>query len=251
MRIVILGNGNLAQAIEARCIRDSIKFIKFYRKPVDSILSEIKPLDIVFNAEGYGSIPQCDLNPYEAYNTHLMRNIRLITECNKLNIKVICFSTNYHDFKSNYSNSKKAMEEFVLNTKKNSVIRVANLYGQYRPENSLPTKLINAVREGSRKFSSNAIYPTDCDWLTKQIFDNLDSILEINEEAISIVPRGTTSAYYFVEKLYNIPIKSYIDKDRPFNPFLINTLPITDDIFEVWDKSVLKQKVFTDEVFLC
>lgn len=243
---VIMGSGNLGTALSKR-----LNTITYNRHNTTSIIEYANLFQsqgeevTVWNTEGYGSVPECQKNPREAFEVHVMRNLDLMHGLNQ-EINLINFSTNYVDQepKSEYAASKACMESLTKNFPRKKVIsiRVANLYSKYFPLKSFQGKILkNADKINALPW--NKMIPTDCDWLADKlcgIFFSDDK--EINERrlnryynrVIQVAPNEMVDARKFGEMLLNKEITETVDESRPKFPTILNTWDFDDTWYKVW-----------------
>lgn len=242
---IIIGTGNLGTALFQKFKYQNQLVMIFNRPDINTIIDKANLLVLeghvvtVWNTEGYGSIPECKKNPREAFEVHVMRNLDLLAGLHK-NILLINFSTNYVDQepKSEYAASKACMESLTKNFPREKVItiRVANLYSKYFPLKAFQGKILKN-RDKVDALPCNAMIPTDCDWLVKEICDRLftkDNAKHLYGKVIQIAPSGMISAAEFGRIIICKKIEKTSDETRPLYPIIENTWNIKDSWYDVW-----------------
>lgn len=246
---IILGTGNLGTALLKKF--EQTERVYVYNRPViediitlanlcyDENEEEIEKLQtIVWNTEGYGSVPECQKNPREAFEVHVMRNLDLMHGLHR-NINLINFSTNYvgNDPKSEYTSSKTCMEALTKSFPREKIItvRVANLYSKYFPLKSFQGKILKNA-DKITTLPSNGMMPTDCDWLANQLCEIINKIDEYQGQVIQIAPswNGMVSANEFGKYILGKEIAETLDKSRPEWPNISNDLDCWDNWLKVW-----------------
>lgn len=248
---VVLGKGNLGLALvnffKWEVVENSYIFSRTITdSPIQFANMEVERGNKVFvwNTEGYGSVPECQKNPREAFEVHVMRNLDLMSGLHK-DVTLINFSTNYAGAvpTSEYSASKSCLESLTINHPREKVItvRVANLYSKYFPMKSFQGKIL-LNKDKVTALPWNVMIPTDCDWLASRLYDTIIRCpifpsSRWYKRVIEIAPSGSTSANKFGELLLGREIEENHDDNRPSYPFINNLWDDEDDWLTVWEKA--------------
>jgi len=273
MKHVVLGNGNLAQSLIQELRNRGENYTKFSRSDIleyrgykhkfnyphdtpSAKLFGIKDPNncIVWNAIGAGSIPEADENFQPSMIAHLGLAADLDQTLPK-GTTIINFSTDYaaEPSLSRYAFSKTIMEHYINNFAGPKVfcIRVANLYGTHRPENTLPYKLLKNS-DKIKSLPGNLITPTPTEWLAKKLLTidwekheemciNLPTMYGVNR-TYPLGPKKSMSVKDFGEMVLNKKLDlGEADYKRP-SVELGNFGAFEETVAECWENSDFKKK---------
>lgn len=202
----------------------------------------------IWVTEGFGSVPDCKVNPEGAFDLHVKKTFDMINMFPKSNL--VFFSTNYvnhtvHEKPSLYAITKKLLESVVINSNKENVyaIRVANLYSTERPS------FFSKVLDNKEKIDSmpdNIMIPTDTDWLARKLMAFKYRFKD--HKIIEIAPSSIITTNALGEMILQKELGLSFDHERPFNALIENTFSIKESWEEVFNESSLRKKLKLNKI---
>jgi dTDP-4-dehydrorhamnose reductase len=213
------------------------------KNQVSEIISKTKP-DIVINSSAYTNVDDAEDN-FEIANTINNRSlVNIIDACNVNNSILIHFSTDYVFNSSNqipieedqiknpinkYGLSKHLGEEKIINrSKKFYIFRVGWVYGMYG--DNFPLKIISLAKKNqSLEVINDQIgTPTSTNFIAETLGNIfISKKFEKSFGIYNLSPNGSTSWYYFANKIFNI-----LKVNSKLTISLQNILPVSSDNFK-------------------
>lgn len=204
---LVLGwNGNLGASLSLALNQRGLEQLpKMYmRYPNDPLVEVVKYRnpDIIWVALGAGSVGG---NFTTQLQCHLNLIVELVEACP--NAKIIAFSTSFicdeedpsnprkqGKPKSLYAFSKKLLEDYAVFTNNPNlrVIRVTNLYGHHKFENTFPGRLL-PERNNLKVLPTNLVTPTPTDDLADKLVTHLDDIFNSEYPILNAAPKGSVT----------------------------------------------------------
>lgn len=254
MQHVILGRGNLGQALNRAIYRETKRSpIVLNRAEVSTMAFGDSEDTWIWNTEGFGSVGECKKDPISAFDCHVKRVHDLVHKFPLSNI--VCFSTNYvakdpyssehsRQLTSQYAISKALMEEVIRlsrNFKPNIwAIRVANLYSKYKPWDSFAGRLLKARKNGaSISLPLSTMIPTETDWLADQLMNRFQTF-HYYDAILGLAPNGQISTNQFGQFILGESLPISEDLERPVDAKIHNSWvgnPVTETWFDVFNKA--------------
>lgn len=257
MRLLIVGsNGQLGQEF---CRIERLSNHKFLftdikefdicsRNSIDSYLSQIK-IDCIINCAAYTDVRKAEIERERAFNVNSNGVKNLVNYCEKKNVKLIHFSTDYVyngntikpineeefvDPQNYYGFSKREGEKHIENSKSESIIiRTSWLYSKYG--NNFVNTIINKSKTGENLKVINDQFgcPTYAKDLAEAVMQIIESKERIDKNAkiLNYSNEGLTTWYNFAKKIIQIygskikiePVESEYFKDEVKRPKFTNT----------------------------
>ena len=257
MRLLIVGsNGQLGQEF---CRIERLSKHKFLftdikefdicsRNSIDSYLSEIK-IDCNINCAAYTDVRKAEIERERAFNVNSNGVKNLVNYCEKKNVKLIHFSTDYVyngntikpineeefvDPQNYYGFSKREGEKHIENSKSESIIiRTSWLYSKYG--NNFVNTIIDKSKTGENLKVINDQFgcPTYAKDLAEAVMQIIESKERIDKNAkiLNYSNEGSTTWYNFAKKIIQIygskikiePVESEYFKDEVKRPKFTNT----------------------------
>ena len=262
MKHIILGNGNLGNAIATEISKRNQKVLIFsasngwhYPANPQPIYDEIP--DHIWVTVGAGSVEQAKAN----YTPFIDLHIKLPTELTQHltpHTSLHLFSTDYvvdRRGKSLYALSKKTMEEAItlINRPLTYIYRIGSLYGTHKPENCFPYKLKKNSLKNTPTLPLNYITPTPADWVATTLLDNLEE-LPPETSIFNVAPQENCTVQYWgwriLGKHLSHPDNNSLDPSRPAQSNIGCNLPVTDSFswLDLWLKRERKWKEILDGI---
>ena len=277
MRLLITGSkGQLGQEFYRIKSLSNHKFLftdynQFNICSIDSInsyMSDIK-VDCIINCAAYTDVRKAEVEREKAFNVNSNGVKNLVAYCEKNQIRLIHFSTDYVyngdkikpileeefvDPQNYYGFSKREGEKHIENSKSESiVIRTSWLYSKYG--NNFVNTIINKskIKENLKVISDQFGCPTYAKDLAEAVMQIIDSKDRIDKEAkiFNYSNEGSTSWFNFAKKILLLygsdskiePINSKFFKDEVKRPkFSITSKQKIIDTFNLeinkWDSSL-------------
>ena len=277
MRLLITGSkGQLGQEFYRIKSLSKHKFLftdynQFNICSIDSInsyMSDIK-VDCIINCAAYTDVRKAEVEREKAFDVNSNGVKNLVAYCEKNQIKLIHFSTDYVyngdkikpileeefvDPQNYYGFSKREGEKHIENSKSESiVIRTSWLYSKYG--NNFVNTIINKskIKENLKVISDQFGCPTYAKDLAEAVMQIIDSKDRIDKEAkvFNYSNEGSTSWFNFAKKILQLygsdskiePVNSKFFKDEVKRPkFSITSKQKIIDTFNLeinnWDSSL-------------
>lgn len=224
-KILIFGNGNLAQSLVNQCLNHQYPYHQISRHFRRYSLDFTNPYaaDLVINTVG-GRLKD---DPALLWELNIELNKKLLKE---YQAPIVAFSSNaaLEPWRSPYASIKKSLETFASTTSRLSVVSVSCLYGSYKTSVSFPGKLrINYPKPIERVFlPANPVQPTPTDWLAEKLL-SFSFGMQAN---FSIAPTPTT----YVEFAKKILGSQYEVLEKDFDPLFPRA--VLTHGFSTWDE---------------
>ena len=215
---------------------------------IDSYLSEIK-IDCIINCAAYTDVRKAEIERERAFNVNSNGVKNLVNYCEKKNVKLIHFSTDYVyngntkkpineeefvDPQNYYGFSKREGEKHIENSKSESIIiRTSWLYSKYG--NNFVNTIINKSKteENLKVINDQFGCPTYAKDLAEAVMQIIESNERIDKNAkiLNYSNEGSTTWYNFAKKIIQIygskikiePVDSEYFKDEVKRPKFTNT----------------------------
>lgn len=262
---IVFGQGNLGIDLVERLKEQSESVIVYKNKYPHEFTPELwevlydltKNGATVWNTVGAGSINEAKQDFKKTLDAHVGLVVELIEKLPD-NATLINFSSNYvadeewsvgnpnhrkARCESLYALSKKMMEEVVITHSKENVyaLRVANLYGNHKPEKTFPFKIWEN-RDKIQTLPPNYMCPTPTDWLARHCINTVLPNLNSEQKVYNLAPQGQITVKDFAEMIAGKRYKwGHKDLERPFYSNIGNCFDIEDSWLTLWKESKLNK----------